>query len=175
MTKQLASQNKSPDAGLNVAEAQARLQQVQYRLFALFVERRQHRDKATPTRIQSYVLERVRASELLFTSQIADILTVSRPTASQMVNTMVERGWLTRDVKGSDRRRQAVRLTEQGVEVIERQSQRRKARLEAILGALDASERTVLVRLAERVEGLWTTMEHTMSDDEGSPPKHGRQ
>lgn len=174
MTKQLASQSKSPDAWLNVAEAATRLQQVQYRLFELFVERRQHRNKETPTRIQSYVLDRVRISGMLFTSEIAEILTVSRPTASQMVNTMVERGWLTREVTGSDRRRQAVRLTEQGVEVIERRCRRRRARLEALVGALDASERTALVRLAERVEGLWTTLEHAASEDEGSTPKDGR-
>jgi DNA-binding MarR family transcriptional regulator len=161
---------------LSVDEAIRRLKAVQHRLFALFVERRQERDPMMPTRLQSHVLESVRQEGELSTSEVATLLHISVPTASQLVNTMVERGWLMRITESADRRRHPIRLTPEGERLLDQRSQERMVEITRVLTALSAEERTHLVRLAERIQMLWTAENEGTSGHEtkGGTPDGNR-
>ncbi len=168
MTKQLGYDSNSTDELLSVDQAMARLKQVQHHLFGLFVERRKARDPLMPTRLQSHVLESVREHGETSTSEVAEILNISVPTASQLVNTMVQRGWLTRETEASDRRRHRIGLTDQGASMVVAESRKRTARIAALLTELSPQERTALVSLAERIQAIWANIDNQSPDPEGS-------
>lgn len=155
---------------MGVTETMARLKAVQHQLFGVFVERRKERDSTMPTRLQSHVLESVRDQGETSTSEVAEMLNISVPTASQLVNTLVERGWMLRETEVLDRRRHRLSLTDQGNALVTAQTSERRDRMEALLTQLSAEERTALVALAERIQELWTKMEHDRRapDPEGS-------
>lgn len=74
-------------------------------------------------------------------SPLARHLGVSLPTCSTLIDELVRRGLVTRVRQAGDRRRIALRLTNAGMKVVERDSVLDPARVAAMLEQLDADER----------------------------------
>ena len=136
--------------GMTVADAAARLSALQ-RHVLVFAERRRRPPGTLPTRLQEHVLRAIGERGAVDVSEIAGMLEIGRPTASQLLGTMEGRGWLERGLRPEDRRRHAVRLTAQGGAMLQEAEARRARRIAAVLQALTAEERAQVVRLAERL------------------------
>lgn len=84
------------------------------------------------------------ASQHVAASQLLGELGVSKQAASQLVDTLVVRGYLTRQVDPSDRRRMTLELTERG-----------RAAALAVRGGVEAVDAALIERLTpEDVHGL---------------------
>lgn len=87
-------------------------------------------------------------------SAVAEHLGVARPTASALVERLVQRGLVTRETDPAERRRVALRLTDTGRENLEVARRRTQARLAEKLAAFRPEERAALaagLRLLQRV------------------------
>ena len=78
---------------------------------------------------------------------LAEGLGVSQPAGTRLVDRLVERGLVARSnpAKGGDRRVKRLRLTTKGSEVLRRFRQAREARLEEVVGRMDAGSREALL------------------------------
>lgn len=159
MTKNLGIPTDFSNEHLSVDEALSRLLSIQARTFALFVERRAERQDGSPTRMQRFVLRTVAERGPVTVTQLADTLSVSAPTASQLVNTLVERGWLNVELSTRDRRRHDVHITPAGKQLLAEQSRKRLNSIQKILEQLTPEERTQLVCMLDRVVTLWQSSE----------------
>ena len=79
-------------------------------------------------------------------SQLARLLGVGNPTASILVQQLVERGLVTRTEHETDRRRTVVRLSEQGVEIGAGRRSEREKQWQGWLSHLDDEELSGLAR-----------------------------
>jgi DNA-binding MarR family transcriptional regulator len=149
---------------MTVNEALDALLTLQERALALFVERRTARQPNQPTRMQTLVLRTVSDRGSLSVSQLSAVLNVSAPTTSQLVNTLIDRGWLKVAISSEDRRRHHIEITELGQTVLAEYLKNRLTHVKTVLEQLTPEERRMLVTLLDRVITLW---------HEGSPP-HGR-
>lgn len=131
------------------------LVQLQQRASALFVERRNQRGAGDPTRIQTMVLRHLFDRGQASVSEIAEILRVSTPTASQLLNTMGERGWVTVNFSPEDRRRHVVQLSPQGATLLAERSAKRLASVRKVLLQMTPDERATLISLVDRMVTLW--------------------
>lgn len=77
-------------------------------------------------------------------SELADHHIVSRPTMSNTVNTMVERGWLERTPDAADRRKLWVSLTPAGEQMLLALREEGRLRANELLALLTPSEREAL-------------------------------
>ena len=84
-------------------------------------------------------------------SELAERQSVSLPTISNSISTLVERGWVTRHPSRSDRRVVIAELTPLGRQVLADIRARTEARLAELLGCLSPDE---LDRLAAALEDL---------------------
>lgn len=145
-------------------EALQKLIEIQESAAALFLERRADRDPGQPTRMQTFVLRTISERGPFSVSELAEILNVSIPTASQLVNTMTEHRWLLTVVAPQDRRRHEVHLTEYGAQLLRERFQKRLARVRRMLDQLSPEERGTLVSILDKVVKVWTSTD----DSEGS-------
>ncbi len=88
-------------------------------------------------------------------SDVADALRVTRPTATRLVDGLVQRGWLTREIDPQDRRRIRLRTTPEGRRILahvqeavhasvsERLARLAPADLEALFRGLQALEQVL--------------------------------
>jgi len=160
---------------MGVDEALAHLLQLQRRTFAVFVERRAERDPGRPTRIQSHVLNIIKDQGQISVSDVARALNVTVPTASQLLNTMGSRGWVSIDISSTDRRRHDVRMTAEGLAMLGERYQKRLGHARTVLTQLSSEERRTLVDLADRVVTLWQDVRHEEAPTEGSSHDGGSQ
>lgn len=162
---------------LSVEETVALLQELQGRALNIFVERRAEYGPESPTRIQAHVLNTLNKQGPISVTEVAQILQVSAPTASQLLNTLSERGWVTTETAPGDRRRHNVHITDIGKAVLELRQQNRLNRMRAVLSELTGDERALLVSLSERVTTLWQEVRNQELSQEGSVPYryHGVQ
>lgn len=77
-------------------------------------------------------------------SDLANQHIVSRPTMSNTVSTMVERGWIQRTPDASDRRKIWVSLTPAGVQLLLAVREESRIRANELLALLTPAEREVL-------------------------------
>jgi DNA-binding MarR family transcriptional regulator len=82
-------------------------------------------------------------------SELAEAQAVSLPSMSKTVNTLVERGWLTRTQSEEDRRVVLIGLTPAGQQVLDKAQRHTQARVAELLAPLSAGElETLLAGLA---------------------------
>lgn len=155
MTKHLGQPSDLSHESITVDEAMTRLLDIQQRAVALFIERRSERPPDAPTRMQTHALRIVRDQDHLSVTELAQILNVSTPTASQLVNTLVSRGWLLLDVSTHDRRRHEVSVTESGRALLHEHQEKRLTAVKAVMEQLSPHERAQLVSLLDRAMHLW--------------------
>ncbi len=156
--------NRNQPKFISVDEAMTQLLAIQQRAISLFVERRSERLSDRPTRIQTHVLHIVREHDTISVSHLARILSVSMSTVSQLVTTLVERGWLRVDLSSTDRRRHDIHITQSGVSLLEERHQKRLARIRQVIEQLSPEDRTMLVTLLDRSVTIW----QSTANSEGS-------
>lgn len=162
------TERPSGPARLSVEDALRHLVEIQRQTFSVLVERRSDLRAGEPTRMQTQLLRLVHDGGPLSVSELAKLLTVSVPTASQWVNRMADRGWLELAISDRDRRRHDIRITEAGAAILTRRYLTRLAVMRQVLDGFTPEERATLVRLIERAVELW----HDLSPEEGSSDDH---
>jgi DNA-binding MarR family transcriptional regulator len=86
------------------------------------------------------------ARKELTVSQLAKLLGVGNPTASILVQQLVERGLVTRTEDASDRRQTVIRLSAQGQEIGSGRRQEREKQWQRWLGHLSDDDLSALAR-----------------------------
>jgi DNA-binding MarR family transcriptional regulator len=129
----------------------AALEALERRAFAYFVERRLTRPRRAPTRLQLYVLSRVREAGGASLGDLGAILDVGPAAASQLAAALVARGWLERSPDPVDRRRRLFTITAQGERLERAMRRRHRLVLRRVIGQLTALERAQLRAMAERL------------------------
>ena len=74
-------------------------------------------------------------------NELARHLGVSMPAASQMVNRMVEQGWVIREESPLDRRERIISLTENGSELVTRAKKARHAWITELMSGFSEAEK----------------------------------
>ena len=74
-------------------------------------------------------------------NELARHLGVSMPAASQMVNRMVEQGWVRREESPLDRRERIISLTENGSDLVARAKKARHAWIAELMAGFSESEK----------------------------------
>lgn len=142
-----------------VTEVTTFLESAQKHTWAFFVERRLSRGPDEPTGVQMMVLQALSEHGTHSVSELSALLAVSAPTASRLVNTLVEHGWCQIGVSEHDHRRHDVNLTRMGQTVLSERLSKRLSRVRALLEQLTPSERGQLIHLMGRMVTLWRSTE----------------
>jgi DNA-binding MarR family transcriptional regulator len=79
-------------------------------------------------------------------SELAYRLTVQAPTVSRLVAALTERGYISSEVDGRDRRRNVLRVTDAGRRAITQASTASQAAMDRILAPLPARDRAAVDR-----------------------------
>ena len=87
-------------------------------------------------------------------SELADKERVKRPTATRLIGTLEENGYVTRTSDPSDRRSSLIAITPEGRELMRTLRTRKDAYLAQRLSKLTAEERETLARAADLLERL---------------------
>ncbi len=95
---------------------------------------------------QAKALILLAAHDALTVSQLGRLLGVGNPTASSLVQQLVERGLVTRAESGTDRRQTLIRLSEQGMEIGAGRRSEREKQWQRWLGRLSDEELSGLER-----------------------------
>jgi DNA-binding MarR family transcriptional regulator len=93
--------------------------------------------------------------ECLTPADLAEKAGVTRATMSGLLDTMERDGLVTRRSSATDRRVVEVHLTEQGHELIDALLPGYFARVEEMIGALDAEERKTFVHLLQKIQSVF--------------------
>jgi DNA-binding MarR family transcriptional regulator len=123
------------------------LRRAQLRAFAAFAAAVRD-DALTPMLFGVMAVIRDRGD--LHQSDIAAALGADRSTMVRLVDQLQKRGLAVRVTSSSDRRVSVPRLTERGVELLERAAPAIAASEEEFLGSLTSSERATLIALLRR-------------------------
>jgi DNA-binding MarR family transcriptional regulator len=86
-------------------------------------------------------------------SELAYRLTVQAPTVTRLVAGLTERGYVSREVDGNDRRRNVLRVTGAGRRAIAQASAASQAAMDRILAPLPARDRAAVDRGLELLGG----------------------
>jgi DNA-binding MarR family transcriptional regulator len=122
------------------------------------------------------------ARKELTVSQLARLLGVGNPTASTLVQQLVERGLVTRTEDTSDRRHTVIRLSDQGAEIGSGRRQERERQWQRWLSHLRDDELSALARglsaimeVAKRETEDETRPPHSLEESEQGALKTGRK
>ncbi len=88
-------------------------------------------------------------------SDVAQALRVTRPTATRLVDGLVERGWLERTPDPHDRRRIRLKTTDAGLAVCKKVEAALSQHFAARLASLDAEGLDLLEQCLASVEQAW--------------------
>lgn len=108
---------------------------------------------------QVQVLVLVRAHPGLTGQELADLLGVSTPTTSGLIDRIVTRGWLDRQPDPADRRRMLLRITAGGEQVLAALEEPAMQAKSQVLSGLSTDELTDLARLMERMRDVAAQIE----------------
>ena len=90
-------------------------------------------------------------------SDLAQHLNVAPPTASNLVNTLADKGWIHVAINPRDHRRRQIELTQAGQDLLKNLHQKRLNILNRVVSRLDPQERLQLVSVLERLVDAWQT------------------
>ena len=138
MAKQSASTRLSSDAS-----------EIRAAVFRLSRRLRQQRAVSDMTDGQFAVLVALKIHGPHTLSALADREGITAPSMNRTVNSLEERGHLTRRENDLDRRKVSIDITDDGRAVVEETVRRRDEWLAKVLAGLDADDRATLRRSAE--------------------------
>jgi DNA-binding MarR family transcriptional regulator len=116
---------------------------------------------------QFRVLAFLRRNEGATLSDVAQHIGLMRPTMSKMVDGLVRRGWVRRDISPRDRRYVYLQLTEQGLAAINTARTETREKLAAILKSLSREDQAVVRQALKILQSVFTleTMAQTGDED----------
>jgi DNA-binding MarR family transcriptional regulator len=114
--------------------------------------RQQSGEGLTPS--QNSALASIERNGALTPSELASIERIQRPTATRILNGLLDAGLVTRETDATDRRIARVKVTREGAATLQRGRSRRTAYLARRLERLSPEELEVLERAAELLERL---------------------
>jgi len=109
------------------------------------------------SRSEFFMLKAIRRNSTpqgLSMSNLSELLKISKPAVSQMVNSLEEKGYVERILPKSDRRLVLVRLTEAGQQGLDQEMQAFTARLSQTFAELGEKDTEELLRLLTRLYGI---------------------
>ena len=112
------------------------------------------------------------ARKELTVSQLARMLGVGNPTASILIQQLVERGLVTRTEDAGDRRQTVVRLSAQGTEIGSGRRQEREKQWQRWLSHLSDDE---LDALARGLSAIIEVVKREAQDDSQQPPASNKE
>ena len=86
--------------------------------------------------------------------ELAGLAAISAPTATRLVDGLLERGWVSRVADPTDRRAVVISLTESGREALAKKQRQYLARRRQIAAALDPHEQEVAAALLRRLAAV---------------------
>ena len=95
------------------------------------------------------------AGTCLNVAEIASQLCISRPAVSQILGSLEEKGYITRQINPADRRRIAVRSTEEGRRVLEQSQQLFDEAADRLLASMTLEELKTLIGLMTRLTDIY--------------------
>jgi DNA-binding MarR family transcriptional regulator len=122
-----------------------------------------HRELSLP---QLFLLITLHERGTLSVSTLADLLGVTAPSASALIDRMEERGWVARDRDMADRRVVHVSITEAGHSLLDDMVGMKRDRMRQVLSQMDADE---LGHVAGAVAGLRRVLGATSLPDHCPP------
>ena len=106
-------------------------------------------------------------------ADLSDLLELSRPAITRILNSLENRGFIVRNVNKKDRRSFAIELTETGIEAIEKANRRILGFAGKLAELLGDSETDKLIELIDRLSNILKEM--TVGDeisDDGQKQKN---
>lgn len=88
-------------------------------------------------------------------AEIANHLCISRPAISQILGSLEQKGYITRQIDPVDRRRITVRNTEKGKQVLEESQQLYDEAAEQLLASMSLEELKTLISLMTRLTTIY--------------------
>ncbi len=107
-------------------------------------------DFTLPQFMVLYYLSRHR-EELLTVSQLASVITLSQPAASQLIDRLLQRGLLTRRENPEDRRQKLISINDEGMALLERIDQRREEKMRELFSSIPVDH---LARIQRALDDL---------------------
>ena len=104
------------------------------------------------------ISEHSRCNEDFRISEVMEFLSVTKPAVSQMLNNLEKKGYVTRQISESDRRRIKVSLTESGSETVERLTDYFDRGLAETANRIGEDDITRLIGLLDRVESVYESI-----------------
>lgn len=101
---------------------------------------------------QFHLLLYMKASGRTRVTDLSDMMMVSKPTASRMINTLCDKGMIKKRTDDRDRRLVYLELTPKGRRVVEEKELRQRERLARVLGEMPAEEMGAFLDTLERIE-----------------------
>ncbi len=101
---------------------------------------------------QYWVLQMVESADTLSTSEISGRLGVRLPTATGLIDLLVEQGWARREPSSEDRRRVQIRLTAQGSRLLRSIRGQLRATWHRRLGAIPAVRQAEMLKVLTELE-----------------------
>jgi len=102
------------------------------------------------TPVQFAALVQIQASPGLDQATLAGLIAYDRTTIGGVVDRLVQKGWVARDVSGRDRRARELRITEEGRAVMARVEPAVQEAQRIMLAGLDPDEAMVFMRLLRK-------------------------
>jgi DNA-binding MarR family transcriptional regulator len=102
-------------------------------------------------------------------SGVAEHAGLSVPAASRLVDALVDKQFVERSVSPTDRRQIALRLTEEGSDLLARTRERTRGELAAMLAGLSESERNVILRGLQPLRELFARAGEAQAPQVGAP------
>ena len=107
---------------------------------------------------QLHLLTYMKASERIRVTDLSDMMLVSKPTASRMLNTLCDKGLARKKADDADRRLVYVELTLKGEQVVEEMQASQMEMLSRVLGKMPAGEMGAFLETMEKVAGELKSM-----------------
>ena len=100
-------------------------------------------------------ITRIGTERYLKAADLSEILEMSRPSITRILNDLETRGLITRKIDSKDRRSIKIELTEAGIEAIERANRRIMDIAERIVAALGDSNTDKLIELINKLTEIY--------------------
>lgn len=91
-------------------------------------------------------------------ADLSEILELSRPSITRILNDLERRGLITRNIDKEDRRSVNIELTEAGTEAIEEANKRILSIAEKLVVSLGESDTDKLIELLDKLSGIYKDM-----------------
>lgn len=106
----------------------------------------------------------VARAETVSVGQMAETLRVGMPTASHLIERLVQEGLVERTIDNSDRRRALAGLTPQGAQLVARLRQGSRSQLRSWVDALDTDDRAALLTGMRAIAQVAANTPHPSSE-----------